>query len=567
MRTPIESLRSLLENGLSTGLWLASVTFSSNKHEVAEQGAGILTSVMSGKDSIPTKVRAVPREQVRGDPSKGLTMIGADQAVGYFHLPTMEVPGFSVVPHSRFGYNLIREATTQPGMNLGKILFHGRPVDADFKLPLTEIPRHVFITGITGSGKTNTTKHLLTSAWESQIPFLVIEPAKSEYQNLLSHPDLKDQLLMMNAGGMGEGFPFEINPFEIMPGVPINTHIDYLRSVFQASFSLVAPMPYILDLALSRVYTDLGWDLQTGEFKVKPKKRFPSLKLLEDAVEAVVGDAGYTERISGDIIAALKARIRSLGSGSKGLIFNVERMFPPIELLMGMPSVLELHKIGDDEQKAFLIGLVLIQIYEYLEFVKRPEKTNRPTHITVVEEAHRLLTRTGPVSESSEVASPKAKAVEFFTNMLAEVRSYGESFVIADQIPSKLAQEVIKNTGTKIVHRMVARDDREIMAGAMNLEPDQERHLALLRARKGECVVFCESTDRAVMISVPLVEEEDIKEVDANKVMKGRADLLKRFHRMEATMDRQKALDGFKEKIYAGKADPWFKRILELLDK
>ncbi|MFK7643200.1 hypothetical protein ACI43T_12050, partial [Neisseria oralis] len=91
---------------------------------------------------------------------------------------------------------------------------------------------------------------------------------------------------------------------------------------------------------------------------------------------------------------------------------------------------------------------------------------------TLVEEAHRLLSKPEPGADGS-----KKLGVEMFANLLAEVRKYGECLVIADQIPNKLVSDVLKNTNTKIIHRLFAADDRSSIGDTMSLNDEQKDFL------------------------------------------------------------------------------------------
>jgi DNA helicase HerA-like ATPase len=108
---------------------------------------------------------------------------------------------------------------------------------------------------------------------------------------------------------------------------------------------------------------------------------------------------------------------------------------------------------------------------------------------TVFEEAHRLLKNVN-TEVGTEDANTKGQAVETFTNMLAEIRAYGQGALIAEQIPTKLTPDAIKNTNLKIMHRIVAEDDRDVMGGAMNITEAQKRQVTALRS--GQAVVYAE---------------------------------------------------------------------------
>ena len=115
------------------------------------------------------------------------------------------------------------------------------------------------------------------------------------------------------------------------------------------------------------------------------------------------------------------------------------------------------------------------------------------------------------------MGNSRGKAVESFANMLAEVREYGQGIVITDQIPTKLASDVIKNTNMKIVHRTLAQDDRLCVGETMNLNEAQTKELALLPV--GEAVVCREGMEKAFRVQVDLaargkgqISDEDCRE-------------------------------------------------------
>ena len=175
----------------------------------------------------------------------------------------------------------------------------------------------------------------------------------------------------------------------------------------------------------------------------------------------------------------------------------------PFEDLFGAPTVLELRSVGDDDEKCFLMALLLVQLYEYQEQMYRWNPRQGLRHVTVIEESHRLLGSAGPAA-SMEMANPRGKAVESFANMLAEIREYGEGFLIIDQTPSKLIPDVRKNTSTKILHRLSARDDRDAMGDAMGMTEDQK--LMIPRLRVGDAIFYAQDQDKPIWIKVPPVK-------------------------------------------------------------
>ena len=72
--------------------------------------------------------------------------------------------------------------------------------------------------------------------------------------------------------------------------------------------------------------------------------------------------------------------------------------------------------------------------------------------------------------------------------MLAEVRNLNEAIVIADQLPTAMAPEVIKNTSLKLGHRMTSQDDRQLLGGTMSADDVQLERMATFTQGKTLCI-------------------------------------------------------------------------------
>jgi hypothetical protein len=140
---------------------------------------------------------------------------------------------------------------------------------------------------------------------------------------------------------------------------------------------------------------------------------------------------------------------------------------------------------------------LLMWLREYREMHISP----RLQHITVVEEAHNVVSNVQSVGASEVAADTKAKAVAAFSNMLSEVRSYGEGIVISDQSPEKLAPDAMRNTNLQIAHQLRDRRDREAVARAMIMDDEQQEFLGKLRV--GEAALFRTGIEKATFITVP----------------------------------------------------------------
>ena len=424
------------------------------------------------------------------------------------HLPRLETSGFRVrlVPPLASERGSAKPARP---ISLGGILENRNTGTRTYEIDADELTKHVLIAGLTGTGKTNTLFHVLGAAAAIGVPFLVIEPAKAEYRALLSTPLGAD--LRVYTLGREQVSPFRVNPFELLPGVSPVEHLDLLRAVFAAAFGMWAPLPQVLERCLTEIYTDRGWDLSTGtNHRQQRVDRVPPPRLrdLVAKVVEVMPQLDYSENSTKEIRAALVTRLDSLRTGAKGRMLDVERSIP-MAALLAHPTVLELEGLGDDDDKAFLMGLLLIRLWEHRRHEQSPDSEDgRPIplrHLLVIEEAHRLLSASTKQSTERE-GDPRGKLVEAFSQMLSEIRSYGQGIVIADQVPVRLAPDVIKNTNLKIAHQLVSPDDRSAMAGAMGMDETQSQILGTLI--RGEAAVFSQGDDTASLVVVPSVKDK-----------------------------------------------------------
>jgi hypothetical protein len=370
-------------------------------------------------------------------------------------------------------------------------------------VPASSLNRHVFVCGATGSGKSQTVRNLLEQATGAGIPWLVIEPAKAEYRLMAARlPDA--EVIRIRPGDLHQP-PAGINPLEPAPGpngsrFPLQAHADLLRALFLAAFQADEPFPQVLAAALTRCYEQAGWDLVTGQPAVPGvQPAYPSLEDLQAAALAVVSEIGYGREVADNVRGFVTVRIGSLRMGTTGRFLDGGHPLDFARLLAGN-VVFEIEDAGDDRDKAFLMGAVLIRLAEHLRLRQRvegPATASGLRHLTVIEEAHRLLRQPPPGTGNG----PAAQAVEMFADLLAEVRAYGEGLVIAEQIPAKLIPDVIKNTAVKIVHRLPARDDRDAVGATMNLQPSQSAYLVTLRP--GEAAVFTDGMDHPLLAKMP----------------------------------------------------------------
>ena len=517
----------------SVGAWETSITFAT----ATEPGRDILAGVLLGELAKPSTEAMPPRAHYATlGKDRPLLLPRQDGVSAVFpqslasYLTSEELASISAPPSENLpGYEIRRTPalsltdghSTVPGEghSLGNVCDHGRPLkDVDVRLGPADLAKHLFVCGLTGAGKTTTVKEILAAA---KVPFLVLESAKRDYRQLLGYSSLEGRLRIYTPGDTSIA-PLRLNPFHIMYGVPAGVHIDYLKAIFNASFSLYGPMPYIVEQCLHNIYRKRGWNLTTGTHPQlsdpagQPDKQryeekesrcyFPTLLDLRDEVqEHVRSRLDYRGELSDNIRTAIITRLDSLAVGSKGLLFNSSKP-PDIEDWLKHPTVFELEALSDDDDKAFLVGLLLTIISEYRQTKDparnpyAPRQESELQHVLVIEEAHRLLKNVTQERQTEHLGNPRGKAVEFFANVISEMRSMGQGVAVVEQIPSKLLPDVIKNTNTKIVHRLVSRDDQALLASTLGLEEHEAIYLTSLRA--GHALYAREGMQRPIEVEI-----------------------------------------------------------------
>ena len=519
-----------LRQAASTGLWRVRVLAGAATSPEAAEVAGLLcaSADLTGLpyalvpatgcgrlDRLLTEAKT-SSAQADSDPEPASPFYGSSKLLAALaRPPAREIPGsarFVLRPE----FDTIPETTTEineRGIFLGHLLDRERLPAGPLMIPRASLNRHTFVCGATGAGKSQTVRHLLEQATRAGIPWLVIEPAKAEYSQGMAARLAAAGSTAATAGtaaevirirpGAADQVAAGINPLE--PAVwsdgsrfPLQTHADLVKSLFLAAFEADEPFPQVLNAALTRAYDEHGWDLVLGEPKIPgTQPGYPSLEDLQAAADAVVREAAYGAEVERNVRGFITVRLGSLRLGTPGRFFEGGHQLDFTGAL-GRNVVLEIEDVGDDQDKAFLIGAVLVRLTEHLRLRQRrePGGPRQLRHLTVLEEAHRLLRDPGPGQRG-----PAAKAVELFAALFAEVRAYGEGLVVAEQIPSKLITDVVKNTAVKVVHRLPAEDDRRAVGATMNLTPAQEQYVVTLPP--GEAAVFADGADYPWLARMP----------------------------------------------------------------
>lgn len=417
-------------------------------------------------------------------------------------LPKKEIVGLGLREEVEFGLNFHKTTAGNKSINLGNVVQSGNELcNVPITIDLENLNKHTFVTGVTGSGKTTTCQKILI---DSNLPFLVIEPAKTEYRILTK---IYEDLLIFTLG-RDTIAPFRLNPFEFFPHESITSRVDMIKASMEAAFDMEAAIPQIIEAAIYECYKDFGWNISnnTNTIFVDPFAdgvyAFPTLSDLLSKTEQVVEKQGFDERLKKDYIGSIKARLQGLVIGSKGLMLDTKRSIDFRELLKRR-VVLEIEEIRSSAEKSLIIGFVLTNL---IEAVRAEFTVNKEfKHITLIEEAHRLLS-----AYTAGDSLNKKQSVETFTDMLAEVRKYGECLIISDQIPSKLAKEVLKNTSTKIVHKIFAQDDKDAIGNTMALTDEQKRFLSNLST--GRAIIFTQGYNKAIQVQIENITDTTSKE-------------------------------------------------------
>lgn len=389
------------------------------------------------------------------------------------NFPRKSVMGLPVLECASFGRDVQRFSPNKDSdcFEIGSVYHMHRKEDKKVVLNSNSITSHVFVTGSTGTGKTTTTLQLLSKLvnddHKEDRHFLVVEPVKGEYKKKIggkctvygTNLAVTDKLL-------------KLNPFWFPKNVHVLEHIDRLIEILNACWPMYAAMPAVLKDSIERAYSNIGWNLQTGEYIDVFPTFYDVLEVLPDVME----DSTYSKDTKSDYSGALITRLRSLTNGLNRSIFCDSKGVSE-EALFEDNVILDISRIGGVETKSLIMGIVMMKLQEY--WINKDSFSDKLRHITVLEEAHNILRRTS-TSQSQEGANLQGKSVEMLTNAIAEMRAYGEGFIIADQAPALLDEAVIRNTNTKIVLRLPDEEDRKIVGTSCSLNDNQINEIGKL---------------------------------------------------------------------------------------
>lgn len=517
------------------GAWNWAGYFIADDPVTARNGADIYTGILSGEqtgtertsvslwdDKESREIKAVKQSLARFDHPvfrindfdfNATSLISTPEVAVAMSLPQKSLPGIPVYESTQFGRAVIPfdvDHTDHRLCRIGKVSHLDSVTNEIVRLNFDSLTSHTFITGSTGSGKSNAVNQLLSSLRnpeyddpkakeEPRVHFLVIEPAKGEYK------DIWNAIRQCNIFGTNPDITplLKINPFSFPDGIHVMEHIDRLVEILNAVWPMYAAMPAILKDAIEKTYRECGWNLATSKNLYSPVL-FPDFHDLQKILPIVIKSSQYSAETKGNYAGALITRIHSLTNGYYRFIFQKEEL--SAETLFDQNTIVDLSRVGSTETKSLLMGMIFLKLQEY-----RMSQKNGPNqklrHVTVLEEAHNLLRKTS-MEQSSETANLQGKSVEMLTNAIAEMRTYGEGFIIADQAPGLLDPAVIRNTNTKIVFRLPDYDDRQLVGKSQHLSEEQITELA--RLRTGCAAVYQNNWQEAVLCQFDRFDKSNI---------------------------------------------------------
>lgn len=506
------------------GMWECAAYFISEEPPVAEIAAATYKSIIQGKNSgvevssinswnednakeIIKNINNFEHPSFRYNDNifvKATSLISSKELGIQMGLPKKSVIGFPVVEHSSFAQEVItynaNEDNDRKSITIGKIFNMGKITEKVMQLSKESMAMHTFITGSTGSGKSNTIYEMLDQLDIVGVKFMIIEPAKGEYKNVFGN---RNNVTVLGTNPNYSEL-LRINPFKFPKSIHVLEHVDRLIEIFNVCWPMYAAMPAVLKDAVLSAYEDCGWDLVESVNRISDEL-FPTFADLERELWTVIENSAYSEELKGNYIGSLVTRIKSLTNGLNGQIFASDEI--DNKLLFDENVIIDLSRIGSLETKSLIMGILVMKLNEY-RMSEATEMNSKLKHVTVLEEAHNILKRVS-TEQNSESSNVSGKSVEMLSNAIAEMRTYGEGFIIADQSPNAVDVSAIRNTNTKIIMRLPDEVDRRLAGKAAALKDEQLDEIAKLP--KGVAVVYQNDWIEPVLCKVNKFEGKEEK--------------------------------------------------------
>ena len=550
-----------LQNALPYGLWSMGTYFIAEDDTTATALAGLYKGCIVGDES-NSQVFTVNNWSKHDDKTKFIaqhllgcqhprfilpsnievssgSLVSSKELAIHMSFPQSSVPGILVREETSFG----REVKSRAGLNdenaitIGNILHLGEMSMLPVRLSLDELSKHMFVTGSTGSGKSNTVYLIIDKLIKQGKRVLVIEPTKGDYRKVFGgRADMTVYSTRENEKNL-----LKINPFAFPEGIQVNEHVERLVEIFGVCWPMYAAMPAVLKNSIISAYSACGWDIRKSV--CRHGRLFPTIADVVVQLKKIIASSEYSADTKGDYIGALQTRLESLQTGIYSTILSSSDC-TDYEKLYNQNAIIDLHHIGSTETRSLLMAMLVLGLNEWRMSCNADDMDIPLQHVTVIEEAHNILPRVSK-HQSQEGANVLGKSVEMIADVMSRIRTYGEGFIIVDQSPSAIDESAIRNTNTKIVMNLPDGEDCLIAGRAMSLTKDKQIS-KLSRLATGEAVVWQRGWNEAVLAlvdemsdRVPLKAGDNVSNVKESLRERPSSLFIKRFVKEEALSDEE----------------------------
>ena len=434
-------------------------------------------------------------------------------------LPRRDGPGIRFVKTAVRFANKPAEVENDK-LTLGNIVDTGVVQNTTYDIDVNSLVRHTLVSGSTGSGKSTTCKKIISEVINRDIPVLIVEPAKDDYVRWALEmnktlPEEKQFKIYMPGVTELEGHKLEelkLNLFEpaAIDGAPVDIlqHSEMMATLVNACLPSEEVVPILIEETIFNTIEAFSKH-QKRNFNgglVEPMEKYPTVIDLLIHAASTMNNKNYEPRIKENFKEVLNTRFEFLNRGTRGRILNVRKSVNFAELF-SKNTIINISRLSGTKDKSLIMSILMQAMYEYRvscytydEAYRKAAMQNKLLHLALIEEAHNVLLK--PNDNTSSGNSQRA-AADIFSNMLSEVRGYGQGFMIVDQVPTRLIDDAIKNTNYKIVHRLTAPDDQEVMASCMAFREDQKYIIPALE--KGNAIICGDEDDAAAWVKIPKI--------------------------------------------------------------
>lgn len=355
--------------------------------------------------------------------------------------------------------------------------------------------RHALIVGMPGTGKTSLSLNLLMQFAERGIPFLAIEPTKTEYRAMI---DAIDDLQVFTPGNNSVS-PFILNPFIPPKGITVEKYIPSLFSGFRAAFSMPTPLDAAFLQAIRAAYTRYGWRdySKAGDPEVTHFGMHEFVIVFKELIEK----SNYSREVKGNLQSGGVLRLSNLIQQNRYIFDTINTI--PIEDLLNHPTVIELNAIDNPEQKALIIAMLLINIGAFVK--SKQSECKGLENVILLDEAHVLLGQKQRMS-GGDTPDTQGYAAQLVENLIAEIRAYGTSIIIADQRPSAVGEAIVANTDIKIVFRLTEKKEKDIIAESADFNESMQTQISHLE--RGQAFVYYNRLYKPQLVQTPDIRKD-----------------------------------------------------------